>query len=100
MIHILVYVLAVPCPLGFMLLEILAMIMKYIYLSIYHAHCCAPHSAHIVMLIVLCTGLLFGRWRRKYICNDKNILLFPICPQELLTKDASSIHLEASWAEY
>ena len=35
MIHILVYVLAVPCPLGFMLLEILAMIMKYIYLSIY-----------------------------------------------------------------
>ena len=32
MIHILVYVLAVPCPLGFMLLEILAMIMKYIYL--------------------------------------------------------------------
>ena len=30
-----VYVLAVPCPLSFMLFVILAMIMKYIYLSIY-----------------------------------------------------------------
>ena len=29
-----VYVLAVPCPLSFMLFVILAMIMKYIYLSI------------------------------------------------------------------
>ena len=28
--------LAVPCPLGFMLFVILAMIMKYIYLSICH----------------------------------------------------------------
>ena len=39
-----VYVLAVPCPLSFMLFVILAMIMKYIYLSIYSTSPCQPRQ--------------------------------------------------------